>query len=380
MTLKIAEIICPVEYGGGENQIELRSVELKKRGVDVTIICLAKSEALESSLIKYGIRYISITNRKLGFSPSFKDYISHTIFIFPKILKNLKNFYGYDILNAHSFPAILVPFMLSYLNRNKFKGKFIYTHHHYPRAKFFKYFKNIEEFMLKKYHAIITVSSKVKAESIEKFFPNLKNKTLVIPNGIDENEFKVNYDKINLRRTLGISLNDIIAIYPARFAPHKNHKFLLKVLKVINLENFKLIVTSSGSEVKNFKDEARDMGVLNRIIFTGNISHDLLVRYLYASDICLFPSTAEGFGVGILEAMRAGLPTVIFRKIYMEEHGNDILVSDNEEEFINLTKLLVFDERFRKELSEKVKKHARNFTIDKITEKYLCFCREIVSK
>jgi len=73
----------------------------------------------------------------------------------------------------------------------------------------------------------------------------------------------------------------------------------------------------------------------------------------------------------VLEAMASNLPVVIFKDICIEEFGENILVANNEEEFINFAKKLVEDEVFRKELGEKLKQDALKLDIRKVVEKYL---------
>jgi glycosyltransferase involved in cell wall biosynthesis len=377
MSFKIAEVICPVEFGGGENQILLRAIKLKEKEINVVVFCLSKSETFENLLKQYNIKYYTICNRKLGFSPSFTEYLLHTIFVIFSSIRNIELFTDFDIVNAHSFPSILIPFIFKKFFRRRFKSKIIYTHHHYPRSKIFMIFKKLFSIILKDYDSIIAVSSKVMKYSLIDIFPEMESKIYLIPNGIDERDFQITIEKNFLRKYLGLSNDDIYAIYPARFAPHKNHNFLLKVLNEIKVENFKLILTSSGSTEDVFKKEIYRLGLEKRIIMLGNISHDKLIYYLMASDFCVFPSLAEGFGVAILEAMMAGLPVIIFKGIYMDEHGKDILVANTEEEFIELVKFLIENENERLDLSRKMKGHALKFTISEATNKYISLCKKL---
>ena len=56
-------------------------------------------------------------------------------------------------------------------------------------------------------------------------------------------------------------------------------------------------------------DEA-GVGVLERVLFTGHLSHDELPLYLHLSDIFVRPSRSEGMGNVFIEAMAAGLPVI----------------------------------------------------------------------
>jgi len=92
---------------------------------------------------------------------------------------------------------------------------------------------------------------------------------------------------------------------------------------------------------------------------------------LKASDIFLYPSLKEGFGIVVLEAMTVGLPVVIFKEIYIEEFGNNILVANNEEEFVSYVRQLVESKSFREELGSKLKQDVLKLDIRKVAEGYL---------
>lgn len=376
--LRVTEVICPVEFGGGENQILLRAIELKKRGIDVKVICLASSSAFEAELSKHGINYLVLSKRKLGFSPSLFRYIVQTLVIIPPLIMKRKSLLETDIMNAHGFPSILIPVLLKFLKGKAFKPKIIYTHHSYPRSGLFLRFRKIFEYILSKYDCIMGVSTKVKEKSLSEVFPSLSYKMDVVPNGISIEDFDLTESKQAIRHRLGLPVDEIIGIYPARFAPQKNHMFLLKVLTAIS--GFKLILAGDGATKENFLSEAKKLNLLDRIILTGNIPHSLLIQYLHASDVCLFPSLEEGFGVAIVEAMACGLPTIIFRSIYMKEHGNNIIVAESEDEFLEYTKRLISDKKWRDELSEKVKADARKLSIAASTDKYINLCKRLINE
>jgi glycosyltransferase involved in cell wall biosynthesis len=70
----------------------------------------------------------------------------------------------------------------------------------------------------------------------------------------------------------------------------------------------RLILIGDGPERERSLELARKLNVLNRTYFLGK--QNLIEHYYAISDLLLFPSEYESFGVTALEAMSAGLPVV----------------------------------------------------------------------
>ncbi len=367
---KVIIFHTPVRYGGGERQLILLSKEFKKNNLDFIIINLAKSEEFEKELDKNQIPFSTITNKKLGDSPSKKDYFFHLLSLLRKLFKKeLKLLYkNAKIVYARDFPAnFFVYFLIKIYGKDD--KKFIYSRHFYknPEKGLVKkvYFK-----VLKNFDVLIGVSEYV-SKSLLETFPELKEKILTIPNGIDLKRFDLKQTKEELRKEFNLPLNDLLAIYIARFTLQKNHIFLIDVLK--NIEGFKLILIGEGNTKSQFMEEISKNNLNDRVILLGYIENSKIPYYLKASDFCLFPSKGEGFSNAILEAMAASLPTVIFKDIYSPEYGDNILVANSEKSFIDYCQKLVNDELFRRKISEKIKEHIKKFDIKNIAQRYLEF-------
>ncbi len=69
-------------------------------------------------------------------------------------------------------------------------------------------------------------------------------------------------------------------------------------------------VAGMGPEEAALKKLAYELGVADRILWLGFVSHDNLPALLHASDIYIRPSRSEGFGASFPEAMAAGLPVI----------------------------------------------------------------------
>ncbi|MEM7816973.1 MAG: glycosyltransferase family 4 protein, partial [Candidatus Aenigmatarchaeota archaeon] len=177
-------------------------------------------------------------------------------------------------------------------------------------------------------------------------------------NGIDISPFEISKSKSDIRKELGLPLEDLLGIYLARFTSPKNHLFLIKVLKEVN--DFKIILGGDGEMRDKFLEEVKANRLEDRVIYKGYIKNNLVPLYLLASDFCIFPSKVEGFSNAILEAMVAGLTVIIFENIYSKEYGPHLLVAKSEDEFIEYVKNFVSDKNLREKLGKLNKEYVKN--------------------
>ena len=100
--------------------------------------------------------------------------------------------------------------------------------------------------------------------------------------------------------------------YPAATWPHKNHKRLLKTVKLMNERNkFDGLLVLTGIAMQShheIKAEINRLGLENIVRVLGYLpACDL--PYIYSSArLMVFPSLFEGFGIPLVEAMASGCP------------------------------------------------------------------------
>lgn len=100
--------------------------------------------------------------------------------------------------------------------------------------------------------------------------------------------------------------DDILKIlYVGSVKQMKGLSYLLEALDTINSGEVSLTIVgdyaSNSLLVKEYK---------NKYNFIGKVGHEDVKKYLNSSDIFVFPSLGDGFGLSILEAMSYGLPVV----------------------------------------------------------------------
>lgn len=128
-------------------------------------------------------------------------------------------------------------------------------------------------------------------------------------------------------------------------------------------------------------DLAQRNGAVGQILFHG-VTTDVSAALATAS-ICAFPSKMEGFGMGLAEAMAAGLPAVGFQSAsgvneLIDDGKNGYLVSDVDD-FAEKLKKLMSDENLRRTMGEGAKKSMRRFAPENVWRQWDNLVKEVVS-
>ncbi len=111
-----------------------------------------------------------------------------------------------------------------------------------------------------------------------------------------------------LRSRFGLGEDRIVLCVSAAMV-HKNLARLLEAFAVLGLPDVRLVLVGhAGRELDGLRERARELGVDDRVVFTGWISAADLEGLYGLAACCAYPSLYEGFGMPVLEAMARGVP------------------------------------------------------------------------
>ncbi len=130
------------------------------------------------------------------------------------------------------------------------------------------------------------------------------NNGVEIPREVSPEEIK------NLRNQYHVKPTDfVIGTVGRLFDDHKKITDIIAAIKMVeNVENLKLLVVGSGRDEKLIKQKAIDLGVQDKVIFTG-YQFDTAPFYKLMNVFCI-ASQREGFGLVAAEAMLHRLPVI----------------------------------------------------------------------
>ena len=149
----------------------------------------------------------------------------------------------------------------------------------------------------------------------------------VLNNAINTQAFSFSIaERKKIREEFGVSDNSFILGTIGRMVEQKNQSRLLKIFKeILNIQkNAYLLLIGEGALKEKLEDEAKDLKINDRVMFTGSRSD--IPSLLSAMDSFVLPSLYEGLGIVLIEAMASGLPCIFTSTIPKEVNVSPSLV------------------------------------------------------
>lgn len=184
--------------------------------------------------------------------------------------------------------------------------------------------KNISRLVLNRAVAgcdrLLTISKSMRDEILS-LYPSLD--IAVVYCGVDINRFQTisSSDVQRVRNSYKLPADFVLSV--GHFERRKNYKNLVTALSLLRdrkRDVHLLIVGNSAGELEEIRRHINSLGVQANITILNGIC-DFELSCLYRlSKLFVFPSSYEGFGIPILEAMASGCPVVlsdipVFREI-----------------------------------------------------------------
>lgn len=229
-----------------------------------------------------------------------------------------------------------------------------------------QWFIDIEREGMQKADKIIAVSHFTKRVIVEKYGIN-PDKITVVHNAV--------YPIPENRK-------EELVLFLGRLTIQKGAEFFLKAArKVVDYEpDARFVVAGTGDKLPDLITQSVDMGIADRVIFTGRLTEEE-VKHIYGiSSVYVMPSVSEPFGITALEAISAGTPTIASKTAgFSEAFKNCLRVDfwDTDEMANKIISLLRYDP-LHKTLSKEGKREIDLFTWDRVADKTLNVYNEVI--
>jgi glycosyltransferase involved in cell wall biosynthesis len=134
----------------------------------------------------------------------------------------------------------------------------------------------------------------------------------VIPNGVDVARFSAEtpHERLEeLKARFGKKEGDVFLFTASRLVLSRGVEDAIGALARLPA-HVKLLIAGDGEDKEKLEHIAAGLGVSERVIFAGHVTHKELPSLLHVSDIFVRPSLIEGMGSAFVEAYAAGVPII----------------------------------------------------------------------
>lgn len=154
--------------------------------------------------------------------------------------------------------------------------------------------------------------SKYMFEEIAGVFRLPPDKLEVIPNGVDVSSVRPKTIEPLLRQKY-VDPAEKLIIYIGRLVTEKGVQVLIDSLSAIRqaYPGFKCLIAGRGPMGDELRRQVAYLGLESQVVFLGFVDDDTRNQLLAVSDVAVFPSLYEPFGIVALEAMAARIPVVV---------------------------------------------------------------------
>jgi glycosyltransferase involved in cell wall biosynthesis len=248
----------------------------------------------------------------------FNDVFIYNILSATKFTNELvrKDNYHYDLICVHDWLSSISGLVI----KNELRIPMVFHVHSTERGRSnnmgSEVVTHLENITAQRADRIITVSNLMRDDLIHHGWQGTKIN--VVWNGVDPEVYdpkKVGYEEVlAIREGYEIKEDEQMILHVGRLTWIKGVRNLVQAMPTV-LKDFpkaKLVILGRGEEQSNLVDLADRLQIRDHVIFRFEfISEEERILHYAASDVCVFPSLYEPFGIVSLEAMAMEKPVVV---------------------------------------------------------------------
>lgn len=220
----------------------------------------------------------------------------------------------------------------------------------------------IERFNMPRADKIIVVASKLK-ETLQHDYGVPEDKIVVIPNGANIELFKpMNTDQA--RRQVNLAQAGHLVVFVGDLVAWQGVDYLIKSVPYVVKEcpEARFLIVGDGMLRQELVELAGQVGVSDKIIFTGMVPYQEVPLYINAGDVCVLPKKPVLCSpLKLYEYMACAKPVVATRipgLEILEEHGAGLLFNPTDsQELADAVITLLKNGELRRELGKNGRKY-----------------------
>ena len=210
--------------------------------------------------------------------------------------------------------------------------------------------------------------------------------TEAVSNGIDLSTFTVGKPDKEVLKKFKIPTDKPIITFLGRVDAEKHVSVLVRAFaEVVAKKDATLLIIGSGTDIDNLKSLVTELGLNDKVIFTGRITDEEKVEIYKAGTVFCMPSPAELQSIVMLEAMASGQPVVAVDAGPLKELCQDgingyLCEVDNHQEIAEGLSKIISDPKLHEKMSGASIKIAGTHDLTKTLERFEQIYKSLIKK
>ncbi|OHB80050.1 MAG: hypothetical protein A2Z25_06390 [Planctomycetes bacterium RBG_16_55_9] len=362
--MKVVHIITRLILGGAQENTLITCKVLAQRGHEVTLLtgpALGPEGELFNQAMDQGYKIVVLRRLRRAIHP-LNDTVSY--FQIKKLLRQLQP----DIVHTHSAKAGILGRFTGYALKGQWAANLpavVHTihglaFHPYQSRVLNKFYIAVEKSAAKRTDFFISVADAM-IEQATAAGIGKPEQYVTAYSAIDEDDFLTPISqqrKQDFRRKYGIAEDAVVLVTIARLFMLKGHEYIIESAKSLakRFENCVWLFVGDGKLSERLEKQVRELGLSERIKFTGLLPPSEIPLAVQSSDILVHCSLREGLARTLPQAMLGGKPAISFdvdgaREVVNERTGR-LIEPKNIGQLVEACAELIEDESLRRRLGE----------------------------
>ncbi len=218
------------------------------------------------------------------------------------------------------------------------------------------------------------------ARDVRAIRPRCSIPICIAPEGADHRFRRIGEEETSAEalRTCGVCTPFVLSV--CSLESRKNLDGLVRAFAIAcaehDLKHQLVLVGRPGPASARIEAMVAERGLEDRVRVTGYVSDDVLVQLYNQTDLFVYPSRYEGFGLPVLEAMACGAPVVTSRRGSLAEVGGDAVAlvdPDDDRDIATAIAGALQDAEARASMRAKGLRRAARFSWDGMTRSIVRF-------
>ncbi len=147
----------------------------------------------------------------------------------------------------------------------------------------------METYAFKRVDAVVTICEGLRKDIVARGIPS--DKVTVVPNAVDIEKFSAGEAPDEaLKAQLGLANARVLGFIGSFYAYEGLDLLLIAFLRILDLApDVRVLLVGGGPQEEKLKQQALQLGILGKVVFTGRVPHSEVGRYYDLVDVLVYP-------------------------------------------------------------------------------------------